>query len=92
MSENMNNEKYDQNEIVKQYQKRVFRIILGSGFLTFLVAASALLAGFLLDRSGDTFPRWTLIFLLGSVPISMAGIIIMVRRAVKKSQNEQKEK
>lgn len=59
------------------------------GCLTFLVAGLALVGGLWLDVRLETFPRWTLILVLGSAPLTLVGVFIMVRHALEKSQDEQ---
>jgi F0F1-type ATP synthase assembly protein I len=53
------------------------------GCLTVIVAGVALAVGLWLDARFGTVPRWTLIFVLGSVPISMGAIFFLARRAIR---------
>jgi hypothetical protein len=36
----------------------------------------------------DTFPRWTLILLIGTAPLTLTGVYLMVRRAIKGKASE----
>lgn len=67
---------------------RQMRTSLQVGCLTFLVAGLALAGGLWLDVRLDTFPRWTLILVLGSMPLALFGVFWMVRRALKKSRED----
>ncbi len=53
------------------------------GCLTVGVAGLALAAGLWLDAQFGTVPRWTLILVLGSVPISMGAIFFLARRVIR---------
>jgi hypothetical protein len=44
--------------------------------------------GFLIDTRMATFPRWTLILLAGSAPLTLGGVYVIVRRTVKKIRGE----
>lgn len=78
MSQN-NQEKQPGNELMKQSLLTTLKV----GCLTLVVAGTALGIGLLLDFRQGTLPRWTLIFLLGSLPFTLGGIFWMVRRSVK---------
>lgn len=68
---------------------RMFLVSLGSGCLTFVIAGLAAFAGFMIDRSAGTDLRWTLILLIGSMPISLGGAYLISRGAVRKLRAEQ---
>lgn len=55
-------------------------VTLSAGCLTLLLAGLALGGGLLLDARLGTFPRWTLILLAGSAPITLGGVYWIVRR------------
>jgi F0F1-type ATP synthase assembly protein I len=74
-----------------QSLKRMLFVSLGSGCLTFVVAGLAILVGFLIDRANGTTPRYILIFLVVSVPFSMAGAYLVARRAIKRMKAEGEE-
>lgn len=63
-------------------------IPLQVGCLTFLVAGLTLVVGLWLDARLGSFPRWTLILVLGSAPISLFGVFWMVRWSLKRSQED----
>ena len=68
--------------------KHMALVTLSAGCLTFLVAGGALGVGLLLDSRMETFPRWTLILLAGSAPLTLGGVYLIVRRTVKKIRGE----
>jgi hypothetical protein len=77
---------------LKQNPARALLITLSSGCLTFLIAGLATLAGILIDLRNDTLPRWTLIFLVGSAPLTLGVVYLLARRAIKpKDKAAQKE-
>ncbi|MBW6467076.1 MAG: AtpZ/AtpI family protein [Brevefilum sp.] len=59
-------------------------IPLQAGCLTFALAVVAILVGLWLDARLGTAPRWTLILLIGSAPFALAGVFLIVRRALHK--------
>ena len=68
--------------------KRMILMPLQAGCLTFAVAGIALLVGYLIDTRLGTFPRWTLIVLIGSAPLTLAGVYLLVRRALIRRRKE----
>ena len=64
------------------------------GCATVIVIAVALGAGFLLDRVLETRPIFTIIFLIGSVPVTLYTIVRVTMTAVNRTQrrlDKQKE-
>ena len=80
-----NNDEEKKNISASQLQqvRRSAFVGLQAGCLTFFVAGTAIIVGWLLDSRMDTFPRWTLILLIGTAPLTLAGVYLMVRRAIK---------
>lgn len=74
---------------VKQSISRMLMVSLGSGCLTFVIATLAAFVGFMIDRSAGTELRWTLILLIGSMPISMGGAYLISHGAVRRMKAEQ---
>jgi hypothetical protein len=77
--------------------KQVVWIPLQAGCLTFTLAVVAILVGLWLDARLGTAPRWTLILLIGSAPLSMTGVYLIVHRALRRMRadtvsTEQEEK
>ena len=72
-----------------QSVKRMLLVSLGSGLLTLVVAGLAAFIGFTIDRRAGTDLRWTLILLIGSMPISLVGAYLISRGAVRKLKAEQ---
>jgi hypothetical protein len=62
---------------------------LQAGCLTFTMAVIAILVGLWLDATLGTAPRWTLILLIGSAPIALGGVYLMVRRVLRKTRAAQ---
>ena len=63
-------------------------VSLGAGCLTLVIAGLFVLAGFLIDRSAGTGPRWMLILLFVSMPFSLGLSYLIARRAIKKAKAE----
>ena len=66
-------------------------VTLSAGCLTFLIAGTALGVGLLLDSRMETFPRWTLILLAGSAPLTLGGVYLIVRRTLKRMRAEKEQ-
>jgi hypothetical protein len=75
------------NQLLESAKKQMWTS-LQVGCLTFLVAGLALVGGLWLDVRLGTFPRWTLILVLGSAPFALAGVFWMVRRSLKGSRGD----
>lgn len=71
-----------------QMVKRNMLVSVKAGCLTFLVAGISLALGLWLDYRMDTLPRWTLILLVGTAPLTLIGVYLIVRRAISKSREE----
>ena len=65
-------------------QMQLAWIPLQAGCLTFALAVVAILVGLWLDARLGTAPRWTLILLIGSAPFALAGVYLIVRRALRR--------
>lgn len=65
--------------------RRSLLISLGTGCLTLLIALVAITVGILLDLRLDSFPRFTLILLIGSAPFTLVALFFIVRKAIRKS-------
>jgi len=77
---------------VNKDQKQIAQTALMAGVVgqvgcaTVIVIAVALGAGFLLDRFLDTRPIFTIIFLIGSVPVTLYTIVRVTMTAVNRTQ------
>jgi len=71
--------------------KRMVFLPVVAGCLTLVVAGIAFAVGFLVDSRLGTFPRWTLIVLAGSAPLSLGGIYLFLRRILKRQKQEQED-
>lgn len=76
----------------KQSNRNPMFIPLQAGCLTFLVAGLTLVLGLWLDARLESFPRWTLILVLGSAPFTLFGVFWLARRSLKRSQEESDSK
>jgi len=65
-----------------QQVKRMAFVTLQSGCLTIIIAGVALLIGLWVDSHLGTLPRWTLIALVGSAPLTFGGVFLIVRKAL----------
>jgi hypothetical protein len=61
------------------------------GCVTLVVVLAAIFLGMWLDSQFQTKPIFTLVFVLGSIPVSVISMLLIVRAAVKriKIKNEQ---
>jgi uncharacterized membrane-anchored protein len=88
----MMNEQPDKNSEGQSFGSRkrmqLAWIPLQAGCLTFALAVVAILVGLWLDARLGTAPRWTLILLIGSAPFALAGVYLIVRRALRRMRAE----
>ena len=63
------------------FNAAVIKVAGQVGCLTIVVIFGALIAGLVLDRVLDTRPLFTIIFLVGSMPVSWLGVFQIVNRA-----------
>lgn len=76
------------NRSTAQVFKRTLLVTFSVGCLTFLIAGGAIVAGVMIDLRNDTMPRWTLLLLLFSAPITLGMVYLLVRRVLKRSRGE----
>lgn len=74
-----------------------FNIILATvvgqvGCLTPLILLGALFVGLWLDRQFDTKPLFTILFIVGSAPVSVFVLYRIVRSATKKLKTDRQDK
>jgi len=81
------NEPQDQYSQANQAKRMAF-VSIQAGCLTFIVAGIALVVGLWLDARLGTTPRWMLILLLGSMPFTLGGVFLIVRRALKRLKRD----
>ena len=72
----------------KKNMMRLMGVSLSAGCLTLVIAGLFVLAGFLIDRSADTGPRWMLILLFVSLPFSLGVSYLVAKRAINKAKAE----
>jgi F0F1-type ATP synthase assembly protein I len=63
--------------------KKMALVSVQAGCLTLIVAGIALSAGLLIDARLGTAPQWTIIFLLGSMPLAFGGVFWLIRQMIK---------
>jgi hypothetical protein len=68
--------------------KRNMLVSASAGCLTILVAGAAVIVGLLIDSRLGTAPRWTLILLIGSAPLTLGAIFLIIRMALKRNREE----
>lgn len=74
----------DQNPGVSVFSKTVIEVALQVGCLTFALILVSLIIGVWLDRSFDTLPLFTILFLVGSMPVSWVVVFRVVNKAKSK--------
>lgn len=67
---------------------RMAGVSLSAGCLTLVIAGLFVGAGFLIDRGAGTGPRWMLILLFVSLPISLGVSYLVAKRAIRKAKAE----
>lgn len=70
----------------KLFSSALIRVALGVGCLTLMIIFASLLLGLWLDRTFDTLPLFTILLLVGSMPLSWVGVFKLVNRAKKQFQ------
>lgn len=63
------------------FTSALLRVALGVGCLTLVIIFASLFLGLWLDRTFDTLPLFTILLLIGSMPLSWVGIFKLVNRA-----------
>jgi len=76
--------------------QKVFNLTLASvmaqvGILTIVVLGIALLIGLALDAHFGTRPLWTIVCVVISIPITIGGMVWIVRRAGKHFEQQAKQ-
>lgn len=83
----MNEQRKPENGAAKNL-KRTLLVTFASGCLTLLIAGGAIVAGILIDLRNDTLPRWTLLMLLFSAPLTLGMVYLLVRRTLNRARME----
>lgn len=63
------------------FTSALLRVALGVGCLTLVIIFASLFLGLWLDRTFDTLPLFTILLLIGSMPLSWVGVFKLVNRA-----------
>ena len=80
------NEQSKPENSAAQTLKRTLLVTLSVGCLTFLIAGGAIAGGLLIDLRNDSLPKWTLLLLLGSAPLTLGMVYFTVRRTLKRAR------
>ena len=67
--------------------KQMVRLLVLGGCLTLIVAGLALAGGLWLDARLGTAPRWTLILLIGSIPLAFGSVFWLVKRELSRKNS-----
>jgi len=86
----------DEFQRQKIARQKVFNLALASvmaqvGLLTVVVLGAALWAGLSLDAHYGTRPLWTIVLVVLSVPLTIGGMLWIVRRAGRRLENPPSE-
>jgi F0F1-type ATP synthase assembly protein I len=83
-------QKHDRNDPTVSLFNATTAVVLGQvGFLTLVIVLSAAGIGLFLDRRFETLPLYTIILVLGSIPISLFTTLRTVKRALRRSAAKQ---
>lgn len=66
------------------FSKTIITVALQVGCLTLILIVASLIVGLFLDRNLDTLPLFTILFLVGSMPVSW----LLVFKVVNKAKNK----
>ncbi|MDY6846299.1 MAG: hypothetical protein SVP52_04100 [Chloroflexota bacterium] len=85
----MDQQKPEIKSSVVENVKRNALVSASAGCLTLVVAGVALLVGLSIDARLGTAPKWTLILLVASAPFTLGGVYLIVRRVLRRANEEQ---
>lgn len=89
---NMNqNDSGKNSQIVNQLSFTLALVIGQAGCLTLVIVILAVLAGLWLDEALGTKPTFTLILILGSIPVSLFTLVKVLKTALPKMEATAKE-
>lgn len=69
------------------FNATVISVAAQVGCLTLVIIFASLILGLLLDQVFDTRPLFTILFLIGSMPLTWIGVFWSVNRAKKRLSN-----
>lgn len=80
-----------QKQSNKVYNTTLTTVIAQVGCLTPLIILGGLFLGLWLDRKFDSSPLFTIVFIVGSMPVSIVALFAIVRSATKRLKSESKK-
>jgi F0F1-type ATP synthase assembly protein I len=66
-------------------------VVAQVGCFTPVIILGALFVGLWLDRTFDSRPLFTILFIIGSMPVSIVVLFLIVRSAMKRLKSERKQ-
>ena len=66
-------------------------VVAQVGCFTPVIILGALFVGLWLDRTFDSQPLFTILFIIGSMPVSIVVLFMIVRSAMKRLKSERKQ-
>jgi F0F1-type ATP synthase assembly protein I len=79
-----------QRQSNKVFNTTLTTVIAQVGCLTPVIILGALFLGLWLDRRFESSPLFTIIFIVGSMPVSILALLAIVRSAMKRLKSESK--
>lgn len=75
----------------KVFNTTLMAVVAQVGCFTPVIILGALFVGLWLDRTFDARPLFTIIFIVGSMPISIVILFVIVRSAMKRLNSKNKQ-
>jgi magnesium-transporting ATPase (P-type) len=85
------NDSSKHNQIVSQLSFTLALVIGQAGCVTLVIVILAVLAGLWLDKALGTRPTFTLILILGSIPVSLFTLVKVLKTALPKMEATARE-
>jgi F0F1-type ATP synthase assembly protein I len=85
------NDSSNQKQVVNQMSLTLALVIGQAGCVTLVIVILAVLAGLWLDQALGTRPTFTLILILGSIPVSLFTLIKVLKTALPKMETLARE-
>jgi len=85
------NDSSKHNQIVSQLSFTLALVIGQAGCVTLVIVILAVLAGLWLDKALGTRPTFTLILILGSIPVSLFTLVKVLKTALPKMEATTRE-
>jgi F0F1-type ATP synthase assembly protein I len=75
----------------KVFNTTLMAVVAQVGCFTPVIILGALFVGLWLDRTFDSRPLFTILFIIGSMPVSIVVLFLIVRSAMKRLKSERKQ-